>query len=125
MGADGAPFGKDSEATAWLVSLIYAGKHIQSENDNFLICEANCSEDHKSMQRYAKKLMEDIAHISMCGELNNAFFCFAPFGNVNSDNTAVPNGSLGESSSCTWQTLYYGRIAAAKKVAKKKEEISK
>ena len=61
--ADGAPFRKDDEATAWLVSFINAGKHIQSENDNFLICGANCSESHKSMQNYAKKLMHDIAHI--------------------------------------------------------------
>lgn len=48
IGADGAPFRKDDEATVWLVSFINAGKHIQSENDNFLICGANCSESHKS-----------------------------------------------------------------------------
>lgn len=63
VGADGAPFGKDYEATAWLVSFLNVGKHIQSENDNFLICRANCSENHESMQKYAKMLMHDIVHI--------------------------------------------------------------
>ena len=149
IGADGAPFGKDDEATAWLVSFINAGKHIQSENDNFLICGANYSESHKSMQKYAKKLMHDIAHIesttyniqgfqcrftielvpldmkwlsSMSGELSNAFFYFSPFGNVNSDNKAVTNGSLGEDCSCTWQPWdYNGRI---EKVAQERDKIS-
>ena len=144
IGANGAPFRKDDEATAWLVSFINAGKHIQSENDNFLICGANCSESHKSMQNYAKKLMHDIAHIesttyniqgfpcrftielvpsdmkwlsSVSGGLNNAFSYSFPFGNVNSDNKAVTNGSLGEDCSCTWQPWdYNGRIEASKKV---------
>ncbi|CAB4036361.1 Hypothetical predicted protein, partial [Paramuricea clavata] len=110
IGADGAPFGKDDEATA---SSSYVGKHIQSERDNFLLCGANCSEDHPSMKQYAKKLMQDIAHIetqsyiisgfnckstvelvpsdmkwlsTMSGELNNAAYYFSPFGNVNDDN---------------------------------------
>ena len=36
IGADGAPFAKDDEATAWLVSFLNVGQHIQSEKDNFL-----------------------------------------------------------------------------------------
>ena len=55
---------------------------------------------------------------SVSGELNNAFSYFFPFGNVNSDNKAVTNGSLGEDCSCTWQPWdYNGKIEAAKKVA--------
>ena len=63
IGADGAPFGKEDEATAWLLSFLNVGKHIQSQNDSFLICRANCSESHTGMKRFAKKLLHDIGHI--------------------------------------------------------------
>ena len=113
------------------------------------------------MQNYAKKLMHDIAHIesttyniqgfpcrftielvpsdmkwlsSVSGGLNNAFSYFFPFGNVNSDNKAVTNGSLGEDCSCTWQPWDYngrieaakmlGRIEAAEKVVQERDKIS-
>lgn len=151
IGADGAPFGKDDEATAWLVSFLNVGKHIQSERDNFLVCGANCSENHPSMKQYAKKLMQDIAHIetqsyiisgfnckftvelvpsdmkwlsTMSGELNNAAYYFSPFGNVNDDNKQVRNGSLGDDPSCTWHPWNYNeRIKVAREVANKKEEL--
>ena len=52
-------------------------------------------------------------------------FYFYPFGNVNSDNKAVTNGSLGEDSSCTWQPWdYNGRIEVPEKVAQEREKIS-
>ncbi|CAH3162405.1 unnamed protein product [Porites lobata] len=60
IGADGAPFGKDDEATAWLVSCLNVGSHITSESENFLLAGANCSESHLCMQRYAKKLVHDM-----------------------------------------------------------------
>ena len=63
IGADGAPFGKDDEAAAWLVSFVNVGQHIQSEKDNFLICGANCSENHVCMQQYARQLVQDIAYL--------------------------------------------------------------
>ena len=44
VGADGAPFGKDDEATAWLTSFLNVGECIASENENFFIAVANCSE---------------------------------------------------------------------------------
>ena len=116
IGADGAPFGKDDEATAWLLSFLNVGKHIQSQNDNFLISGANCSESHIGMKRYAKKLVHDISYIekqsytvngvkvkftvdfvpcdmkwlsTVAGELNNAAYYFSSFGNVNSDDKWV------------------------------------
>lgn len=119
IGGDGAPFGKDDEATAWLVSFLNVGKHIQSDRDNFLLCGANCSENYPSMKHYARKLMQDIAHIetqsyiirgfkckftvelvpsdmkwlsTMSGELNNTAYYFSPFGDVNDDNKWVRNG---------------------------------
>lgn len=153
IGADGAPFGKDDEATAWLVSFLNVGQHVQSQNDNFLICGANCSESHISMKRYANKLVHDISYLekqlytingfkvkftvdllpcdmkwlsSVAGELNNAAYYFSPFGNVNSDNKVVTNGSLGEDNSCTWHPWNYDqRVRIAKKVAQKRDELSK
>jgi len=51
IGADVAPFGKDDEATAWLVSCLNVGNHIASQNENFLLADANCSESCKDMPR--------------------------------------------------------------------------
>ena len=109
-------------------SLINAAQHIQSENDNFIICGANCSESHIGMQRYAKKLVSEISYIEkhsytvagylvkfsvelipsdmkwlsfMSGELNNAAYYFSPFGNVNEENKSTTNGSLGNGPACT------------------------
>ena len=45
-GAEGAPFGKDDEVTAWLISFLSSGSHITSEKENFLSAAANCSENH-------------------------------------------------------------------------------
>ncbi len=60
IGADGAPFGKHDEATAWLISFINSGDRITSQNENFLIAGANCVEDHICMKRYAQKIANDI-----------------------------------------------------------------
>lgn len=55
VGADRAPFGKDDEATAWLISFLNVGQQITSEKENFIIAGANCGESHISMIRFAKK----------------------------------------------------------------------
>lgn len=60
IGADGAPFGKDDEATSWLVSCLNVGSHITGESENFFLAGANCSESHLGMQRYARKLVHDM-----------------------------------------------------------------
>ena len=64
IGAVGAPFGKDDEATAWLISCLNVASHIASPNQNFLIAGANCSETHVCMQRYAGKLVNDMNSIT-------------------------------------------------------------
>ena len=46
VGADGAPFGKDDTATAYLVSFLNLLQRVQSCNDNHLILGAKCEEDH-------------------------------------------------------------------------------
>lgn len=41
-GGDGALFGKDDMACAWLVSLLNIGRGVLSSNENFLLFGANC-----------------------------------------------------------------------------------
>ena len=60
IGADGASFGKDDEATAWLISFMNTGTRVASCYDNFLLCRANCFESCDAMVKYAKKLMDEI-----------------------------------------------------------------
>lgn len=153
LGADGAPFGKDDEATAWLVSFLNVGQQIASENDNFILAGANCDEGHISMRRYAQKLVSDIASIegksfylpvskasakfsfelipsdmkwasTFSGELGNAAFYFSPFGNVNNDNKFKVNASLGQSEQCTWKPwVYEERLQVVTKVEAKRKEL--
>ena len=63
IGADGAPFGKDYEATAWRLSFINVGEWIASHDENFLLARENCSESRVVMKLYAKKLVSDIAYV--------------------------------------------------------------
>ena len=46
-----------------LLNLGYVGNHIACCNDNFLICGANCKEDHIAMIRYATNLLNEIENI--------------------------------------------------------------
>ena len=144
-GADGAPFGKDDEATAWLISCLNVASHIATPNRNFLIAGANCSETHVCMQRYARKLVNDMNSMTsksykvmdfdvkvsfellpsdmkwlafMGGELSNAAFYFSPFGNVNDDTKSTVNGTLGKGGQNTWQPWPYDkRLEIAAKVS--------
>ena len=49
IGADAAPFGKENEATAWLISFANVTSHVYCCIDNFLLCGSNCKEDHVAM----------------------------------------------------------------------------
>ena len=153
IGADGAPFGKDDEATAWLLSFLNVGGRIASENENFIIAGANCGESHPSMFRYARKLISEIGYIlkqcyvlplteakaiftvdlipsdmkwasTFSGELSNAAFYFSPFGNVNNDNKSTVNGILGPSNECTWKPWSYTeRLKVAANVTAKRNAL--
>ena len=155
VGADGAPFGKDDEATAWLISFLNVGERIASESENFLIAGANCSESHVAMIRYARKLVSDIAYVekqnyslpdsdhvlkftfelvpadmkwaaTFCGEISNSAFYFSSFGNVNDDSKSTIGGSLGKDKNCTWTPWdYQSRLNVASKVNAKKVELEK
>lgn len=63
LGGDGAPFGKDDTATAWLVGFLNIGRGVLSSKENYLLFGANCSENCIPMQRYIKLLLADIQHI--------------------------------------------------------------
>lgn len=63
IGADGAPFGKEGEATAWLISFINVTTRVACCNDNFLLCGSNCKEDHTAMVTFATQLTKSISVI--------------------------------------------------------------
>ena len=130
VGADGAQFGKDDKATAFLVSFVNVGTQVASCNNNFLAFGANCHETHPAPVKSAKKLLAEITYIegksfsvlgndvsfnfslvpvdlkwiaSFSGKLNNAAFYFSSFANVNNDNKFTMNGTLGREDGCTWK----------------------
>ena len=59
LGGDGAPFGKNDVACAWLVSFL----NVLSSNENRLLFGANCTETCLPLQRFIKILVADIAVI--------------------------------------------------------------
>ena len=61
LGGDGAPFGKEDTACAWLVSFLNRGKHVLISNENFMIFGANCSEDSVVVRRYVSYLLKEIS----------------------------------------------------------------
>ena len=63
VGANGALFGKDDTATAYLVSFINLLQRVQSCNDNHLLLGANCEEDHVLMKSYSSHLASEMREI--------------------------------------------------------------
>ena len=61
LGADGASFGKCNEECAWLLSFLNVTERVSSPYDNFLICGANCGQDHPSVIEYGKLLRSQIS----------------------------------------------------------------
>ena len=154
IGADGAPFGKDDEATAFLLSFLNIEGKVASCNDNFLIFGANCGEEHEAAKRYCSRLMDNIVNIeansfsitgrnnvkfqfslvpadmkwlaTYAGETNNAFHHFSTFANVNADNKATLNGFLGDNVTSTWQPWKYNdRLKNARLIAEFKNDPKK
>ena len=60
---DGAPFGKDDQALAWLVSFLNCGQCVCSSAENFLLFGANCSEDCEPVRRYVTMLRDQMTRI--------------------------------------------------------------
>ncbi len=63
IGDDGAPFGKENQATPWPPSFLNVETWVASCDDNFLILGANCSEEHPAMIKYAKQLRTEMESI--------------------------------------------------------------
>ena len=151
VGADGAPFGKDDTATAYLVSFLNLLQRVQSCNDNHLILGANCEEDHALMKSYTNHLRGEMEEVegkqlttergkqvvfkfeliqsdmkwmsSHSGELNNRATYFSPFANVNQTNKRTISGKIG-GSEATWQPWdYKKRLVMAEKVVKLKTKF--
>ena len=63
LGADGAPFRKDDEACAFLLSFLNTGARVASNMENFLLLGANRSETHPAMVKYTRKFASDIKYL--------------------------------------------------------------
>ena len=151
VGADGAPFGRDDTATAYLVSFLNLLERVASCEENFLLMGANCKEDDAVMISYTKHLVKEMKTIeakkytignvdvkfvfqlvpsdqkwlaSMAGELNNAATFFSTFANVSNKNMATLGGQIGDKKA-TWQRWQFAdRIEKAKAVEKYKQKLS-
>ena len=151
VGVDGAPFGKDDTATAYLVSFLNLLQRVQSCNDNHLILGANCEEDHPLMKSYTNHLTEEMEEVegkqlttergkqvvfkfelipsdmkwmsSHSGELNNCATYFSPFANVNQTSKRTIGGTNGDLEA-TWQPWdYTKRLVMAERVVKLKSKL--
>ena len=151
MGADGAPFGKDDTATAYLVSFLNFLQRVQSCNDNHLLLGANCGEDHPLMKAYTCHLRKEMDEIegkplstlqgkevvfkfelisadmkwmsSHSGELNNCATYFSSLANVSQTNKCTTGGTIGDSTA-TWQPWdYKKRLEVALKVEAFKKRL--
>ena len=151
VGADGAPFGKDDTATAYLVSFLNLLQRVQSCNDNHLILGANCEEDHALMKSYTNHLTEEMEEVegkqlttergkqvvfkfelipsdmkwmsSHSGELNNCATYFSPFANVNQTSKRTIGGTIGDPEA-TWRPWdSTKRLVVAERVVKLKSKL--
>lgn len=150
IGADGAPFGKDDCATAYLISFLNVLNKVASCDHNYLLMGANCEEGHPSMIAYTRHVVSEMISIekkeyskeglcikfkfelipsdmkwiaTMSGELNNAATFFSSFADVSHDNMMTPNGSIGTDPSSTWHPWnFQQRLEIAKKVVEFKSK---
>ena len=154
IGGDGAPFGKDDQALAQLVSFLNCGKHVCSSRENLF--GANCSEDCEPVSRYVtilkgqmtqiektypiqvngkevvlsfrfELLPNDLKYLAfLAGELSISASYFSPFADVKKDDIHSVQGTFGQLSQNKWHPWKYSdRIRVAAAVEKKKVELSK
>ena len=152
-GGDGAPFGKEDTACAWLVSFLNRGKHILSSNENFMIFGANCSEDSVVVRRYVSYLFKEISVMEkqsysigdreirfkfsefpndskmlafLAGELPVSAKFFSTFANVSTGDYDDPKGTFGKGNQHKWQPWpYSSRLKVSKEVKKVKEKVER
>lgn len=155
IGGDGAPFGKDDQVLAWLVSFLNCEKRVCRSEENFLQIGANCSEDCEPVRRYVTMLKEQMSEIEgktynvegkeitlslkfellpndmkylafLGGELSISASYFSPFADVKKADIDNPQGTFGLEHQHKWHPWKYcERIKVAAAVEKKKAELSK
>ena len=153
IGGDGAPFGKNDQSCAWLVSFLNVGKRFLSNEDNFLIFGANCSESCVPVEKYVAKLVSDITYLEnnvfkvndknvkfefselpndmkmLCflgGELSNSAKYFSSFANVSYDNMSNLQFEFAGQGKHQWTPwVYKKRLSVAKQVVDLKKKIVK
>ena len=144
VGADGAPFGKDDTATAYLVSFINLLQRVQSCNDNHLLLGAHCEEDHVLMKSYSSHLASEMGETEgktlvtpqgkqvifrfelipadMKWMASHCATYFSSFDNVNSTNKNTVGGTIGGRQQ-TWQPWDYDqRLKVNKFIAENKSQ---
>ncbi|XP_028417825.1 uncharacterized protein LOC114542490 [Dendronephthya gigantea] len=152
IGADGAPFGKYNQATAWLVSFLNVADRVASCDENYLICGANCSEEHQSMIEYGKLLRKEMEIIEkktyliegisisfsfellpadmkwlafISGELPNSATYFSSFANVSESEKSQMGKTFGSTSDDYFQPWdYQKRLEVVKRVEKYKSKLT-
>ena len=109
---------------------LYHGLLVASPNNNFILFGANCKEDHKVVQIFAKQLLSDIVRIesktyllndrevTFCfelvpsdmkflafhnGELSNAATYFSSFANVSKADSCLLGKEFGTAPTCKWR----------------------
>ena len=153
LGGDGAPFGKEDTACAWLVSFLNRGKHVLSSNENFMIFGANCSEDAVVVRHYVSYLFKEISVMEkqsfsisdreikfkfsefpndlkmlafLAGELSVSARFFSTFANVSTGDYDNPKGTFGKGNQHKWQPWHYSRrLKVSKEVKKIKEKVER
>lgn len=129
------------------------GKRFLSNEDDFLIFGANCSESCEAVEQYVAELVTDIKylegrtfHISgkdikfelpdlpndmkmlsfLGGELSNSAKFFSSFANVSYDKMSSLQFSFGQSENNKWRPwVYERRLAVVKGVEDLKNKLSK
>ena len=129
------------------------GKRFLSNEDNFLIFRANCSESCEAVEKYVAKLVSDIKYLEgrvfkvngrdikfevselpndmkvLCflgGELSNSAKYFSSFANISYDNMNSLKFTFGLSEGNEWRPWdYETQVKVVKQVEKLKETLSK
>ena len=144
IGGDGAPFGKNDQSCAWLVSFLNIGKRFLSSEDNFLIFGANCSENCTAVEKYVSNILSDMSYFEknifsingknvkfefselpndmkmlcfLAGELSNSAKYFSTFANVSYDDMSKIDFTFGHSEDDKWRPwAYEERLSVASKL---------
>ncbi|KAK2564068.1 hypothetical protein P5673_012289 [Acropora cervicornis] len=103
LGVDGAPFGKDDEATAWLLSFLNVGAGMFKFAQKLVLDVVDIEKqiyvlpDSKTKAMFTLELIPfDMKWAALfSGELSNAAHFFSPFRNVSESNKCTVNGCLG------------------------------